>query len=456
VAGVSALVLGSALLVGIAPPQLLEGIVLGPLRHPTAFSFPFRWSGLTLPILVCNAAAFLAWLVLRRSRPVVADRIVAIARLVVFAGFFGSFFHAFAVSVEGFLLSFATGFSWALTASLSGEPPGQKRARQFLAVPALLQILHAYPVAGSQLGVGTMLLALALVLPLADTVRWLRTTWPARPAFAFAATAAPAALALVLWGFASATGAASARYFRSPAETFTGAGLHLSPWQTSTLATLAANARYHGDMLFSLPGMFSFNLWTGLPTPNRTNITHWWSLLDVAQQSAIAARLIAAPRSVVIVQRNLITSGFAQNRYRSSLLSRTIDENYSRLFSLDGYEFWVRRDAHVRPLGIAQWAPSSASPAFGFSSPRSDLAGADHVEFRSYSARPDETPAPSFACVLESAAPGPDHLTAWTCRFATAPILDRDRCDAARLYNASGALLAEVRFPRPAPQSNPE
>ena len=32
------------------------------------------------------------------------------------------------------------------------------------------------------------------------------------------------------------------------------------------LATLTANARWHGDLLFPLPGMFSFNLWSKLPT----------------------------------------------------------------------------------------------------------------------------------------------------------------------------------------------
>lgn len=454
VAGASALVLGSALLVGIAPPQLLEGIVLGPLRHPTAFSFPFRWSGLTLPILVCNAAAFLAWLVLRRSRPVVADRIVAIARLVVFAGFFGSFFHAFAVSVEGFLLSFATGFSWALTASLNGEPPGQKRARQFLAVPALLQILHAYPVAGSQLGVGTMLLALALVLPLADTVRWLRTTWPARPAFAFAATAAPAALGLVLWGFASATGAASARYFRSPAETFTGAGLHLSPWQTSTIATLTANARYHGDLLFSLPGMFSFNLWTGLPSPTLANVTQWWALLSDSRQAEIATRLMVYHRSVIIVQRYLITEGIHRQNYRPSLLSRAIDENFVQLFSLDTYEFWVRRGAVVRPLDIGRWR-TDAPHAFTFCSTRADLETARRIEFHRHGFNTDEVVGSVTRFERVHSDSLSDRLIEWT--FAvTSGCPDTGLCDAARFYDAADRIVAEVRFPRPGRQASPE
>ena len=59
------------------------------------------------------------------------------------------------------------------------------------------------------------------------------------------------------------------------------------------LRSLSVNAVAHCDLLFSLPGMFSFNLWTGLPSPTAANVTHWFNLLSPAQQAAVIAKLFA-------------------------------------------------------------------------------------------------------------------------------------------------------------------
>ncbi|MCC5021498.1 MAG: hypothetical protein J6386_01170 [Candidatus Synoicihabitans palmerolidicus] len=40
--------------------------------------------------------------------------------------------------------------------------------------------------------------------------------------------------------------------------------------------TLSLHAGLHADVLFSRPGMFSMNLWTGVPTPSSRNATHWF------------------------------------------------------------------------------------------------------------------------------------------------------------------------------------
>src|SRR5262249_36797798 len=72
------------------------------------------------------------------------------------------------------------------------------------------------------------------------------------------------------------------------------------------LRILTTNAGLHGDVLYSRPGMFSFNLWTGLPTPTLRNATHWFWLLAPPEQQAIIDRLRAEPRSVVISSKPLI------------------------------------------------------------------------------------------------------------------------------------------------------
>src|ERR1041385_1840611 len=74
---------------------------------------------------------------------------------------------------------------------------------------------------------------------------------------------------------------------------------------STTLRVLARNAVVHADVLFSLPGLDSFHLWTDLPAPTPANATHWFTLLSPAQQDAIRDRLATSPRSCLIVHRGL-------------------------------------------------------------------------------------------------------------------------------------------------------
>ncbi len=272
------------------------------------------------------------------------------------------------------------------------------------------------------------------------------------------------ALAFVLWGFGATTLEAAISYRRHAPESFSGARLHLSPWQSSGLATLNANARWHGDMLFSLPGMFSFNLWSGLPTPTQANITQWWVLLNERQQAAIAAQLAAAARPVVIVQRNLIASGIHKANYRPSLLTLYLTSNFTRRFTLDTYEFWTRQDAAIEPINLAHWQPSPSitSPAatmFSFSSPDGELDMATRLELWGYGRGTASTLAvlQEFNLVRTSTAKdsAAGTLHRWQCSFVSSVAELSTQCDSARFYAADGRLLLEVRFERASQTANP-
>ena len=452
---VGAFVLGLAVAVGVRPTQLLEGMILGPSRHPTAFSFPFRWSGLTLPVLAANGVAFTAWCILRSSRPRLADCIVAGARIVVSAGFLLSFFHQFTVSLEGYLLSFAFGFAWSLAAPLGIQTPGGQRARYLLAALALFQPLHAFPVAGTQLAVGTVLLVLLFFISFADLISWLQTSVPTSAGAYGARLIATGGILLPLWGFARATNEAGQRYFAQSPEAVTGARLHLSAWQTSTFDVLRTNIRAHSDMLFSLPGLFSLNLWTDHPTPTLANITQWWSLLNPAQQTAIADKLAAASRPLIVVQRNLITSGLAMNAFRPSLLTRVIERDFTLRFSIDSYEVWTRRDTPFQPLHIAIIPPASTPEIFEFYTLRSDLAATRRIEFHHYSHDGSTLLRTVSKFTLSPTSAGETAIPHWQCRITEDGSLPAD-CDVVRLLTEDGRIIVELRFPRPGAQANPE
>jgi hypothetical protein len=113
---------------------------------------------------------------------------------------------------------------------------------------------------------------------------------------------------------------------------------------------LTVNASAHADMLFSLPGMFSLNIWTGLPTPTQANVTHWFSLLDGSRQQAIVDALEAHPRACIIIDRGhvdfLKRLGFGPR----GLVHDYIVKNFEPAFVIDRFEFCVHRGRHIEPF----------------------------------------------------------------------------------------------------------
>ena len=120
------------------------------------------------------------------------------------------------------------------------------------------------------------------------------------------------------------------------------------------LRIMAENARAHADMLFSLSGLYSFNLWTGLPTPTLANATQWFESLSPGQQQAIIGRLQADPRAALIVQ--LDTLGYlVQNGFRvRGALANYLAHEFRPAFKVDGYAFWVHRGRRVAALSTGR------------------------------------------------------------------------------------------------------
>ena len=108
------------------------------------------------------------------------------------------------------------------------------------------------------------------------------------------------------------------------------------------LKVMDENARAHGGTVFTFPGMFSFNLWSGRPTPTPANVTHWFSLLSATQQQAIVAELQDDPRACVVVNRFHLDyvqqAGFKTEGPLVDFIGREFEK-----FNVDDDEFWVRR-----------------------------------------------------------------------------------------------------------------
>lgn len=333
---------------GTTPAELLEGILLGPLRHPANFSLVFHWPPGMRAMIAVSLAAAIAAFVLRERRRVTVDRAVAVGRLVITALLVVNLAR-YPANNPGYLIFGCTlPCLWLFVWPLAGRRGGDDSARAWVGLLLLGQCLHAFPVPGSQLAWGSV-----LALPLAAIGTWEAIEWLGlRPAFSRAAGVAIAGfVALLGWKFAHV----AQRYSDGQNLGLPGAEIIRLPDRSAGLfRVMTFNAAAHADVLFSLPGMFSLNLWTDLPTPTRANVTHWFSLLDEPRQRAIIAALEAAPRACVIIDRGheafLAERGLAPK----GLLYDYVQQAFTPAFTIDRFEFCVRRGRTITPFLLAE------------------------------------------------------------------------------------------------------
>jgi hypothetical protein len=99
--------------------------------------------------------------------------------------------------------------------------------------------------------------------------------------------------------------------FRSPASTLAAAhSLHLPPEQEMRYDFLVANVKRNCRLLFSIPGMGSLNLWSGVPAPNGWNVGAWMRVFDLEHQHRIVEILRAERLSCVVEDTSML--GFWQ------------------------------------------------------------------------------------------------------------------------------------------------
>jgi hypothetical protein len=249
-------------------------------------------------------------------------------------------------------MSFAVPLAWVFALRIgSDENDSPPNIAPWLGLLLVLQYLHAYPVAGSQIAWGTFLIISLMALGLADTKKFLSQRKVSVAAISInLVLAGLACLATVRLGVIGWQ-----RYSESKPLRLAGAeDIRLPEEYASRLRIFSLNAVAHGDMLFSLPGMYSFNQWSNLPTPTLANTTHWFSLLNRKQQEDIISALIESKRPVLIIQRELVEY-LTNNKFLvSGPLVDYLRKNFKPLFTLEKYEFSVRKDRNIVPLDTAE------------------------------------------------------------------------------------------------------
>jgi hypothetical protein len=353
-AGFAAVIIAAVLLRGTSVHGLLQGVLLAPLRHPVNFQLglpahTFAWVALAAAVGIGTL-----WCP-RPDRREMLRHIVAGLRLVVLGCFAWNAEPWLTIHGVRAMVCYALPLTPLFLLPLNPAPAGNPRrlATALVALVGLGQVLHTYPVAGTQMSWATFLLLPLFILGIAEAgahfARRLDRPWLATAVAAFALVIAGWQLNLLArqgwarWNSSDPLGLPGAESVRPPENV------------RFALRILTANAGLHADMLFSRPGMFSFNLWSGLPTPTSRNATHWFWLLSAREQQAIITRLQAAPRSAVISSQPLIDF-LAQeiNLPVTGPLNDFISAHYRPLFRVSGYDFMVPHASAAAPFFVAQ------------------------------------------------------------------------------------------------------
>jgi hypothetical protein len=344
-----ALVIAAVCLRGTSMIEMINGVLLEPLRQPKVYHFAPDWKPGTW--LGGGFSLLLAWCHWKKRGPMLSGALIVVRLLLIVEFSFASM-EALPFSSHSSVMSYCIPLAWIFVVRLApAETEVRCNVAPWIGLLLVLQYLHAYPVAGSQIAWGTFLIVPVMALGLNDTGRFLiKRDLPFALdtiglTFATLAMVAAGRLGPIGWH----------RYNDSRPLGLKGAeDIRLPEEYATTLRVLSLNAAAHGDMLFSLPGMFSFNGWTTLPTPTLKNTTHWFSLLKEQDQREIAAAIARSNRPVLIKNRGLLDF-LASNHFPvTGFLNDYLEKNFAAVFKLGGYEFLARKGSQIVPLDTAE------------------------------------------------------------------------------------------------------
>jgi hypothetical protein len=275
---------------------LWEGLVTLPLNQSKAFTIPTE---LAKRVWVADAIALAGacgYWYLRRRRPggelgrgwIAAISVLSIAVGVEMAlSVIGKTFPSTQLTFPGAGFA-ALAFIWVALIPLGKEDPKVAFGRLFLPLLATLQSLHAFPVAGSQLGWSLFLLTTVAALCVGNGIRGLALAtegaWERWAAIALASLATLiAAQFLINTQLEEPYEFAHFLYTEAGRESvdLPGSGtIRIAPEELNTLRGVTDALEENCGAFLTEPGLGSFYLWTGREPPTGMFATAWTTLWD--------------------------------------------------------------------------------------------------------------------------------------------------------------------------------
>jgi hypothetical protein len=270
---------------------LFDGMITQPLRQVDAFSIPLVQSNRIFPLdAIALGGALAYWYASRgRAEPLYLGPVTSVLSILVgiemALALMGESLPFDSISAAAYQLSLL-GFAWVALIPAPGASPATSFARLLLPPLAVLQALHAFPVAGSQLFWASFLQIPVGALCVAGGARGLAASLPPgqerRAALAFGVLAA-----VVLTGFvANKTLRVQLRENRAvydaavPLDLPGASRVRAGEPEVALMRAISKGIDANCNSLVMLPGMDSFYFWTRQEPPSGFNATGWPTLFD--------------------------------------------------------------------------------------------------------------------------------------------------------------------------------
>jgi hypothetical protein len=286
---------------GTSPGGLVEGVIQQPLRQSDAFSLALGLANRTyLFDLLGVTSAISYWYFLRRRTEAPGPAflsLVSVGSIVIGLEMALSTIGMTAlfepVAFSGYQFAFLA-FAWVALIPLGRDKDEETSFSRLLLPPlAVLQALHAFPVAGSQVPWSTFLLIPVGALCVANGVSGVAgilTEVRERRVIGALAVAVAAVMMIVLVNtqLRQPLKAADAAYDERESLGLPGAGdVRLSPEEAGLYRQVTKAIDADCRSLLMLPGMNSFYLWAEREPPTGYNATAWSKLFDKAHQDRV-------------------------------------------------------------------------------------------------------------------------------------------------------------------------
>ena len=354
----------------ISPHSILNSLVLVNLRisvNQGLYYFPMTLRRLWIPWIVTGlgVAAFFAR---NRIQPESVARRVSYLKLILspFSAAGVGPFSAAGVLFQQLPLLFQqlplifqqslpsiVPFSWLILYAPTQETrSSQAFPRTLLCSIAVLQILYAYPIAGSQVGFVQVPLIIIAMVCLGDFLLWRRSTQPALSSPVLR-TVVTVLLLCVPASYLLIAGIHRKTYDSLTPLDLPGAGrIHVAAVQARDYQWLVQNLKTNCDVFFGMPELPSLHIWAGNPPPAGIVANGWMVVFTEQQQAAVSAELSKHPKACAYYNPQLVDFWkFLSHQNMDALpLARYLHTNFKVVGSLDDFSLLVRKDRDILEL----------------------------------------------------------------------------------------------------------
>jgi hypothetical protein len=353
---VGATICATILAAGTTPAGLVEGVISQPLRQSDLYATEFVLSSRTyLFDLLGLLGAVTFWYFARyREGPPSSALVSAAAVVTVLVGV------EMALSVIGRTILFGVNdfpgyqigllsFAWvALIPPLRDEGDAAAFARLLLPPLAVLQGLHAFPVAGSQVQWSAFLLVPVGALCVAGGAGMLSIAigdGRERRVIRAIGVVVAAGMLLILANnqLRKPLNEARAAYDGSVSLGLPGAEeVHLSPEDAELYRSVTEAIDRSCRSLITMPGMNSFYLWSEIDPPTGYNATAWMMMFDDAHQQRIVDET-RSDRDLCLLENESMAELWNQGGVPDGPLIDYLHEDFSPVATIDNYRL-LRRE----------------------------------------------------------------------------------------------------------------